>query len=218
MIPERHNGMTITSDDVDRMDERGFVTWASTEEDGGPDVGITIGLGPEVGHLWFGEITRQRYESEGCDEYADSDMGWWLLHYKPKGEPTVIGKLLSDSYTAREFFEHTLAPLLGAAIAAIPGGVEVLSPEDYDALKASLENPPAPNDRLRALLAGERERALEAALRGILENIEEDCGEPDCGECGPWREARRALAMPPSKRRAAAYIESSLPRDENQNG
>lgn len=98
--------------DVERMDELGFVTWASSDEDGGPDVGITVGLGPELGHLWLGEIARARFESEGCDQYADNDMGWWLMHYKPDDEPLVIGKLLSDDFAAREFFENTLAPLL----------------------------------------------------------------------------------------------------------
>lgn len=106
--------------DTDRMEELGFVTWASSDEDGGPDVGITVGLGPELGHLWLGEITRDRFESDGCDQYADNDMGWWLMHYKPKGEPFVIGKLLSEDYQAREFFENTLAPLLGSRTSTPP--------------------------------------------------------------------------------------------------
>lgn len=40
-----------------------------------------------------------------------------------------------------------------------------------------------------------RERALESALTGILENVEPDCGVPDCPDCAAWRPARQALAM-----------------------
>jgi hypothetical protein len=99
------------------MDELGFVTWASSEEGGGPDVGITVGLGPEHGHLWVGEITRQRYESSEAKEISDSDCGWWLIHYPAKNEePVVLAKAIEAGYgVAREFFEELLAPLLRAA-------------------------------------------------------------------------------------------------------
>lgn len=39
--------------------------------------------------------------------------------------------------------------------------------------------------------------ALRKALEGILSEmaVEEECGEPDCPDCGPWRPARAALAQ-----------------------
>lgn len=35
---------------------------------------------------------------------------------------------------------------------------------------------------------------LLAALRSLLEDVEEDCGDPECGDCKPWRPARAAIA------------------------
>lgn len=111
-----------TPANVDRMDERGFVTWASSEEGGGPDVGITVGLGAEQGHLWLGEITRKRWEDIGGNDFSDNDMGWWLIHYAPGKEPDVLAKALQpDHDPLREFLEHTLAPMLAmSSLATVP--------------------------------------------------------------------------------------------------
>ena len=63
--------------------------WHSTEEDGGPDVGIEIGL-PDGSMLWAGEISQALHETTGDD---GSDGGWWLVHWKANGNPLVIGRV-----------------------------------------------------------------------------------------------------------------------------
>lgn len=35
---------------------------------------------------------------------------------------------------------------------------------------------------------------LVDALREIMAGVDPECGEPDCMECKPWRQARAAIA------------------------
>lgn len=65
------------------MDEHtlGNVIWHTSEEGGGPDVGISIGLGNGKS-LWIGEITSERYADGGDDAKAlGDDSGWWMMIY-----------------------------------------------------------------------------------------------------------------------------------------
>lgn len=94
----------------DEMTERGFVTWHSSDEDSGPDVGISIGLGRDRGMIWIGEVTRDRWE-QGGEEVATlgADDGWWLMVYPEKGPPEIVGRFISTE-AARDFAD-TLASL-----------------------------------------------------------------------------------------------------------
>ena len=87
---------------MDDQTEFGKITWHSSEEDGGPDVGMMLGLG-DGRALWVGEITRHEHE-EGGEAVAalGSDGGWWLATYPG---PEVLAKF-ADSETAREFFDR----------------------------------------------------------------------------------------------------------------
>lgn len=84
----------------------GGITWHSSEEGGGPDVGVSVYLGGNQ-RLWIGEITSQLFDQSGRDHF-NSDGGWFLVWYKP--EPVLIAKC-GDDLDAREFVEH-LASLI----------------------------------------------------------------------------------------------------------
>lgn len=81
----------------------GGVTWHSSEEDGGPGVGISVSLG-ENDRLWAGEISRRLFEDLCGPLHFDSDGGWFLIHFKPDG-PELIAKF-SESHVAQEFIER----------------------------------------------------------------------------------------------------------------
>lgn len=87
--------------------EFGKITWHSSEEDGGPDVGMMLGLGGGQA-LWVGEITRRAHEDGGEAVSAlGSDGGWWLATYPG---PQILAKF-ADAETAREFFEQLTAAI-----------------------------------------------------------------------------------------------------------
>lgn len=92
----------ITVDDP-RLTEAGFLCWHSSDPDGGPDVGISMGLG-QGRMLWAGEISRSRH-AEGGEEVAalGCDGGWWILLYGSL-EVTIVGKAV-DAESAREMIE-----------------------------------------------------------------------------------------------------------------
>jgi len=87
--------------------EFGRVTWHSSEEDGGPDVGLMLGLG-DGRAMWVGEISRHAHE-EGGEAVAalGSDGGWWLMTYPG---PQALAKF-ADAEAAREFFEQIAAAM-----------------------------------------------------------------------------------------------------------
>jgi hypothetical protein len=89
----------------EREDVLGCVQWHSSDEDSGPDVGISIGLG-HGRMLWCGEISRQRHADAGKEAAAlGDDFGWWIILYGPPGETRVIAKCL-NCYDARDMIEH----------------------------------------------------------------------------------------------------------------
>lgn len=84
---------------AEREAEAGFVVWHSSEEDGGPDVGITIGLGSGK-VMWIGE----RSEREGG--------GQGILIYENGNRIANAG--LDDRDEVIEVMQHVLAPALTA--------------------------------------------------------------------------------------------------------
>lgn len=75
--------------------EPGNTIWHVSEPDGGPDVGITVGLG-NGRHLWCGEITKDRWESIGGEDAGlGGDGGFWLILYG-KNEVQVLGKMVNE--------------------------------------------------------------------------------------------------------------------------
>lgn len=71
-------------------------------------------------------------------------------------------------------------------------GAEQLAGELYDAAAIMREQ----YDEIARLRTSLSRMEMDAAdmrkvLRAILDGVEPDCGEPDCPDCGPWREARR---------------------------
>lgn len=67
--------------------------WHSTEEDGGPDVGIEVGM-PDDSTIWFGEVSTSLWQRCGGDEVSP-DGGWWVVHYRKGAEPLVLGRILA---------------------------------------------------------------------------------------------------------------------------
>lgn len=87
----------------------GRVVWHSSEEEGPPDVGLSVGLG-DAGILWAGEISDRAY----CDAGEDAQRlglagGWWLALYA-EGGTRVLGKLVDEEAA------HELIDTLGAAL------------------------------------------------------------------------------------------------------
>jgi len=79
----------------------GGVTWHSSEDDGGPDVGVSLYLG-DGKRLWCGEISRDLYDSCRGFDYFDGDGGRFLVFYDPS--PRLLAKI-GDYDQAREFIE-----------------------------------------------------------------------------------------------------------------
>src|SRR6185312_14603193 len=80
----------------------GGVTWHSSDEDSGPDVGISVYLG-DNDRLWVGEISRPLFEKSGSP--FDSDMGWFLVRFGRDNETKLIAKF-ADGEQARDFIEQ----------------------------------------------------------------------------------------------------------------
>jgi hypothetical protein len=80
----------------------GGVTWHCSEKDGGPDVGISVYLGPND-HLWCGEMASTLWEECGGKDHFDSDGGWFIVRYSPEG--TKLIAKCGDPDEAREFVE-----------------------------------------------------------------------------------------------------------------
>lgn len=80
----------------------GGVTWHCSEEDGGPDVGISVYLGPHC-RLWCGEISKTAFEELDGPKHFDGDGGWFIVLYNP--EPTLVAKC-ADPDDARSFIEQ----------------------------------------------------------------------------------------------------------------
>lgn len=94
---------------IDREDTSiGGLTWHSSEEDGGPDVGISVYLGPDD-RLWAGEISRRTFEEWDGDLNFDDDAGWFLVRYVGK-ERKIIAKFGDEGqHEAKEFIEQIAA-------------------------------------------------------------------------------------------------------------
>ena len=104
---------------------QGRVTWHSTEEDGGPDVGISVYLGDQK-RLWCGEISDALFVQCKGGEHFGSPNGWFIVFYGP--EPMLIAKcgdqenakamVETIAWLAREVDAPTLARTLSAMDAA----------------------------------------------------------------------------------------------------
>jgi hypothetical protein len=57
----------------------GSITWATSDEDGGPDVGIWLCVMPDT-WLWAGELSDRSFEDAGKEatDLADKPLGWWI--------------------------------------------------------------------------------------------------------------------------------------------
>jgi hypothetical protein len=111
--------MTIPPPAADET-TRGHVIWHSSDEDSGPDVGLSLGLGNGM-MLWLGEMSNRALEEAEIDLSRYSD-GWWLTLYQP-GKTTIIGAV-PDSYEARDAFDEIAAVVRSAA------GQSITSPQD----------------------------------------------------------------------------------------
>jgi hypothetical protein len=85
----------------------GGVTWHSSGEDEGPDVGVSVMLENSV-RLYCGEISRDLFERTGASEHFDSDLGWFFVRYRAGDDVQVLGKC-ADLHEGREFMEEIAA-------------------------------------------------------------------------------------------------------------
>lgn len=99
---------------IDREDiSVGGVTWHSSEEDGGPDVGISLYLGPDD-RLWAGEISKRTFEEWEGDLNFDNDGGWFLVRYTGK-EIKIIAKFGDEGQHEAQVFLEWIAALIRAS-------------------------------------------------------------------------------------------------------
>lgn len=91
-------------------DYPGKIVWHSSEEDGMPDVGVSLTLDSGV-ELWCGDISRNLWENSG-PEIAElgNDGGSWLVVWGPGEGVTVVGKV--EHHSGRALLEYVLAPLI----------------------------------------------------------------------------------------------------------
>lgn len=79
-------------DQIEPSTERGEVTWHSSDEDSGPDVGLSMGLG-DGKLLWVGEVPDR--------------AGWCLAIYHPdKSGGREDLATFDDAESGRVFFEE----------------------------------------------------------------------------------------------------------------
>lgn len=90
------------------MDERGKVTWCSSEEDGGPDCGMSVGLGGGR-MLYVGEMPTSTLEEHGVTD-GESSSGWWLVLYE-RHDTRIIGPVIATD-EARNLIETLAAALV----------------------------------------------------------------------------------------------------------
>lgn len=149
----------------------GKITWHSSGEDEGPDVGVSIELA-DGSELWAGEITRRAWEAAGDDaEALGSDGGWWLMHYTKEG-PRVLAKLINDD-AAHYLVEVVSALLRPKDAGARPPAVRV-TPQMIHAAARELEQrihyaTPLPQDTWLRIAGA----ALEAGL-AVSFHIQQD--------------------------------------------
>lgn len=81
---------------------RGEVTWHSSDDDSGPDVGLSIGLGNGK-WLYAGEISRDLHDDGGEEVAAlGDDTGWWLVFYP---DQIVMGRFVGPT-EAQTFMDN----------------------------------------------------------------------------------------------------------------
>ena len=85
--------------------EFGRLTWLSSEEDSGPDVGVVLGLGAGRA-LFVGELANVTLEEHGLDP---KDGSWWLSMYEPD-DHIILGPVRNE-YGARDVFDRLFATL-----------------------------------------------------------------------------------------------------------
>lgn len=94
--------------------ERGSVLW-HCEDEGGPDVGIQVGLGGGWS-LYMGELADATLEDHGIGE--EMRASWWIVLYGPKSS-RIIGAV-PDTYEAREAADEIAALLIERALPPPP--------------------------------------------------------------------------------------------------
>ena len=104
----------------------GSVVWHSSDEDGLPDVGVSLNL-TDGAELWCGDISRKLWEGGGPEiaELGD-DGGSWLVVFGPGNDTTVVGKV--EFYSGRALLEHVLAPIIRTQSTRIAELEEALRP------------------------------------------------------------------------------------------
>jgi hypothetical protein len=77
--------------------EIGQTIWASSEEDGGPDVGLLLRLS-ETDFIWCGEITRAE-----ADDVGIADTGWHIVLHR--GADRQVVAQVPDQFAGQELME-----------------------------------------------------------------------------------------------------------------
>jgi hypothetical protein len=159
--------------------DAGSVVWHCSEEDGGPDVGLQIGLGGGFS-LYFGEMPNATLEDHAIETRSPS--GWWIVLYGP-ADTWIIGTV-ADVYRARDAADEIAALVRPAA------------------REEGRRVPPAPADGGVDLEETQRLRDIAARLEGEaladMALIGAPCGVDDTAiwAAREIREVAQALSAP----------------------
>jgi hypothetical protein len=86
--------------------ERGQVVWFSSEEDGGPDCGLEVGLG-DGASVYVGELANATLEEHGIDPKQGD--GWWIVLHDSDG--LEIAGSVADQEAARKLADAIFAAM-----------------------------------------------------------------------------------------------------------
>lgn len=95
---------TVSGECVPARDPR-CITWHSSAEDSGPDVGLSVRIGPDD-DLYAGEISDALFERHKGAARFGSSAGWFLVRFGKETEIIArFGDEPDDRTVAQEFIE-----------------------------------------------------------------------------------------------------------------
>jgi len=207
------------------MTRPGYVVWHSSEEEGGPDVGITVGLG-EGKMLWVGERSGREGDGIGLLVYGDKSID--------------ANASLGEYDEIRDLIEQHVAPALSrlASVSsasaerrpdgrAVPGDARTINGDLHFYRAAGWYPAPTPEpvpatnqaaevERVREIMArlpAAPWRVTRSLLDGFGASLEVDNGN-NFGNIGHIRDYDTACALADLVREVAALV--TKPQDEGR--
>jgi hypothetical protein len=164
------------------MTRPGYVVWHSSEEDGGPDVGITVGLG-DGKMLWVGERSGREGDGMGLLVYGDKSID--------------ANASLGEYDEIRDLVEHHIAPALSRLASVSSASADTGC---YQARFRDLITPePVPATNQAGEVERARELAIKYALPGTYDGISSYATRQGDADDAPYMHALLAALATPER-------------------